>query len=284
MPSRLFRAARACLSKEERKSFSKFAAWLRRLHGGRLSENLQGECHLVGDKDFGDPEELASFLRRCADHHGKARTKSERLKSHASACSAHELRGLRIPRAHLPGELLRYCVRTKLAGDLMERMLGSRARRLLKAGLTDTGEASSRLASAWDPAKLRNSDKLARRAAAFATFEHPAGAPRNDPLGMAQALALPTTANPASLDEILIEFSYGTDSVANHRFPTVADAGGHPLFEPAREAAPDPAVPGTCSGYTRPLGKQPQQPELVHQNESLRALNRAPRFVGRIRT
>ena len=116
----------------------------------------------------------------------------------------------------------------------------------------------------------------------FATFEHPGGAPRDDALGMAEALALPLMASPVSVDEFLVELSYPTNSVRNHRFPTVADAGNHPLFEPAREVAPNPAAPETCTGWTKPLGKHRPQAEIVHGNDSLRILNRAPRLVGRV--
>jgi hypothetical protein len=161
-------------------------------------------------------------------------------------------------------------------------MLGPRARRLLKAGAVDPDAASRRLASAWDPSRLTKADRLGEARCVFATFEHPGGAPRDDALGIAEALALPLMTSTTSVDEWLVEFSYPTDKVTDHRFPTVADAGEHALFEPAPEVAPDPAAPKTCTGWTRPLGKHRPQPEIAHRNDSLRVLNRAPRLVGRV--
>jgi len=283
MPSKLFIEALAALSSGDAKAFLAFGAWLGSMAGGpRLVGNLQRESHLVGDEGFGVPRECASFLRRCATGHAKGKTDRQRCRSHAAACTAHQLRGLRIPRPHLPNGLLRYRASTRTAGELLERMLGPRARRFLKAGAMDTDEASRRLASAWDPSKLTKGDTLGRAGCVFATFDHPGGAPRGDALDMAQALALPAASSPVSVDEAMVEFSYPTDSVRNHRFPTVADAGDHPLFEPAKEIPPNPGAPETCTGWTRPIGKHSPQPEIVHRNNSLRVLDRAPRLVGRI--
>jgi len=143
-------------------------------------------------------------------------------------------------------------------------------------------DASKQLARRWNPAKLTDSDRLSRHECVFATFDHPPGASRSNARTMAEALALPVASRPGSANEMLVEFSYPTDSVPNHRFPTVADAGDHPFFRPAPEVPPDPTARETCCGWTKPLGKQSPQPEIVHGNESLRVLNRAPRFVGRV--
>jgi hypothetical protein len=116
----------------------------------------------------------------------------------------------------------------------------------------------------------------------FATFEHKAGAPRSSALAMIEALALPVLVRISGDEEILFELTYETDSVADYRFPTVADAGSWHLFEPAQEWAPDPVAPATCWGWTKPVGTHPPQPEIVHSNESLRILRASPRFLGRV--
>ena len=278
MPSRLFRAARASLSKDERKSFLRFAAWLRRPHGGRFFRNLQAESHLAGDKDFGDPEEFASFLKRCVGGHTRARSAGGREASYDSACRTHELRGLPIPRRHLPDQLLRYCTSERLAMELVGRILGATAREEFREKKLEPEDAFDRMASLCAAGKLTGREKLAPENVVFATFEHPAGAPRDDAPGMVQALAF------SHYGDMLYEFAYPTDSVANARFPTVADAGRrHPRFHPAPEVPPDPKMPETCTGWTRPLGRATRQPELVHRNEPLRILSGPPRYVGRTR-
>jgi len=93
---------------------------------------------------------------------------------------------------------------------------------------------------------------------------------------MAEALALPARST------ILVELAYPRDAVHGHRFPTVADAELTHQFRPAREVAPDATKKGTLTGWTKPTGSWPKQPEVAHENAPLSVLSRAPRFVGRI--
>lgn len=133
---------------------------------------------------------------------------------------------------------------------------------------------------AWDPAKLKPTDSLARGPQVFATFDHAGGAPRNDALALSKSLALPIWTRPRTGDEFLVEVSYPTNSVENYRFPTVADAGWAYLFCPAPERQPNVGRPESLWGWTCPLDGQPPQPEIVHANGSLTVLDRPPRFVG----
>jgi hypothetical protein len=114
----------------------------------------------------------------------------------------------------------------------------------------------------------------------FATFEHPAGAPRDDATALSRALALPVWQRPRTEPEILVELSYPTAAVQDHRFATVADVHWGPLFRPSPEEAPEPARPASGCGWTEPLGAYPPQPEIVHRNAPLQVLSGAPRFVG----
>jgi hypothetical protein len=251
--------------------------------GRKLAANLELEAHLVGDNAFGDASELISFLKLCAGGCAGAARATTGLDAYWLACGSFELRGLAIPRDHLPPKLLHYSSNRKLVATILEKQLGIAARMAFDAGTMTPEDAFHQLSLKWTSSKLTPKERLGGGKAVFATFEHRAGAPRNSALAMTQALALRVSVRVLSGEQILFEFTYPTDSVENHRFPTVADAGSWHLFEPAGETEPNPAVPETCCGWTKPLGAQPPQPEIVHANGPLRILSASPRFVGRIK-
>lgn len=287
MASTLYRRAVGVLPDDEGEALSSFESWLAscredRCDGSKLVANIRSESHLVGDGEFGHPEELAAFLKLCAAAYIRVKSRPARWRRYLAACGAHGLKGLTIPGGRLPGTLLRYSTSRRVAAVVVERVLGKAARAAFDNGTLPARDAFSRVAAFWAASRMTAENKLAVRRSVFATFEHEAGAPRDDAAAMAQALALPVAVRPMDTDAILFEFSYAADAVRGHRFPTVADARGHHLFQPAPEVEPDWSVPPTCWGWTDPLGGQPPQPEIVHENESLRILSAAPRFVGRI--
>lgn len=286
MASRLYKSAVTLISDVERKRLVSLGAWLQShreplCDGRKLAANLAQEAHLTGDKAFGDLAELTSFLKLCATGHARARSNAAKMSNYCAACASFELKGLAIPRAHLPGTLLRYSSSRKLVATVLERQLGKTARTAFDGGTMTPEDAFSRLALSWISSRLTAAEKLSGGRVVFATFEHAAGAPRSSALGMIEALALPVLVRISGDEDILFELTYETDSVADYRFPTVADAGSWHRFEPAQELAPDPAAPATCCGWTRPAGTHPPQPEIVHANESLRTLSASPRFLGR---
>jgi hypothetical protein len=287
MPSNLYRLALEALSDDEKATLAEFETWMEALQidvGGRKTQgdhvlgNLREESHLLGEGAFGDCSELVSLLKCCCEEHARSSSDSERYNGFGGVCGSHEGKGLRIDRERLPDTLLRYGRNMALFEKLVANVLGDRARKDLINGRISFEEAFSRLVASWDPSAVADHVRLGGSTVVFATFDHSAGAPRSDAAALAQALALPVQ---PGRKEILMEFTYPTDSVANHRFPTVADAGWAHEFQPAPDAAPDPVRDETHWGWTRPLGAGPAQPELVHDNQSLRVLSAPPRFVGR---
>ncbi|HEV7509699.1 MAG TPA: hypothetical protein VGS07_32805 [Thermoanaerobaculia bacterium] len=290
MPSDLYRSAVASLLEEERETLTILEAWLQDLQeisgdpgrGDCILKNLQSESHLLGDGPWGHVAELAEFLRQCGREHAQGVTEKERQLGYKDSCASFEGKGFKIEQENLPGTLLRYSRNAPLVLELIEPFLPDRAKQDALYDPLSLEDAFTWLSSAsWNPSLIEDGLLLGGKEAkmVFATFEHPVGAPRNHAGNMAAALALPR--RPRIEEEILVEFSYSTDSVSNYRFPTVADAGWIQEFQPAPELEPDPARRETCCGWTRPLGPWPPQPELVHENKSLRILDGPPRFVGR---
>lgn len=185
-------------------------------------------------------------------------------------------------REHLPDALLRYVTSRAVAANLIERMLGRLGRDDFDSGLLPPETLFARLRRFWRPARLRTTDRLAGGKKVFATFDHPEGAPREDAKRLSQALSLSFWQNPRRDMELLVELTYSTDAVRNHRFPTIADAGWGCLFRPAPEQVPDGSIPTACCGWTEPLGPHPPQPEIVHDNAPLQVLSEPPRLVGAI--
>ena len=287
MASQLYTLAQGNLPAAEQQRLTDFETWLTdinelHLNGAQLVANVRDESHLVGTGNFGDPNDLGEFLKACGEAHSKATSELRRRDGYSAACSAFELMGLGIERASLPAGFLRYSVSKRLIATLVERMLGKTARRDFDSGLMSVEDAFSRMLVYWSAARLSDADTLARSSAVFATFDHDGTAPRDDSTALADALALPVLLRVGAGEEILFEFSYQRDSVRGYRFPTVADAGWFHLFRPAPEVAPEPTDPHTLWGWTRPLGGQPSQPEIVHENAPLRVVDSAPRLVGRI--
>jgi hypothetical protein len=285
VPSNLYHAALASLSDAERKLAAEFERWLagyekaeagRVIRGDGVLANIRKESHLLGHGDFGECTEFAAFLTRCAAGHSGAANSEDRHSDYESSCAAHEGRGMRMERSHLPDSLLRYSKSHKAILDFVETFLGQSARLDFERGTYRPEEAFADLAAQWDSARAPGS--LAAGTMAFAAFDHAGGAPRDDARALAQLLALPVR----SSDKVLVEYSYATDSVGNYRFPTVADVGWMHEFQPAPELAPDPTRPETLVGWTQPVGGGVPQPELVHSNETLRVLDRPPRLVGRL--
>jgi hypothetical protein len=280
MPSRLYDLAVSALDGRERRALEALLVQIGASGlpaGNQLIENLRAEAHLVGDEGFGDSTELTSFLRTCGSNRRRSIDAAARYEE---SCERHELRGLRIPRAHLPPQLLRYTTSRRFASAVVESVLGKTARVDFDNDVL-VDEIFADLASSWDSSRL-SSVPLGSRDVVFATFDHPAGAPRTDACALADALALPFLGEPRTADEMLIELSYPTRAVVETRFPTVADAGLAHLFRPAPEVEPSPAEPRTCCGWTEPIGSHPPQPEVVHANAAAGILDRPPRFVGRV--
>jgi len=287
MASQLYTLAQGSLPRPDQQRLTEFETWLSdinepQLDSARLLANVRDECHLVGAGNFGDPNELATFLKACGQAHLKATSEFQRRTGYSSACSGFELKGLGVEQASFPAGFIRYSASKTLVATMVERMLGKMARRDFDSGLMSVEDAFNRIAVYWSAARLTDAEMLARSNAVFATFEHDGTAPRDAARALADALALPVLLRVGAGEEILFEFSYQRDSVRGYRFPTVADAGWFHLFQPAPEVAPDPAERHTLWGWTRPLGGQQSQPEIVHENAPLRVIDSAPRLVGRM--
>ncbi len=281
MPSNLHHRALSRLSTDERTALGHFAAWLEgHSEGVQIQENLRAEAHLVGDEAFGHPGELSAFLRRCAASFADE-APSVPLSAYEDACEEFTGCGLRIPREHLPDTLLRYSTSRALLGRLIEQLLGDQVLADFQQDLLPPEKACELLAADWDSALLQDV-MLGIKPKVFATFEHDQPAPRDDATALSRALALLFWGRARTKEEILFELSYPTDSVADPRFPTVAEAGWSSLFQPAEEQIPDPGSPRTCCGWTRPLGPQLAQPEIVHDNAPVTIVETPLRWVGRI--
>jgi hypothetical protein len=279
--SRLYDSAVSSLDLPEREALAAVEGRLgaaRSPAGTRLVENLHSEAHMVGDEGYGHAAELTSFLRALAAGQPES---GDSAAGYERCCGSHELRGLRVPLAHLPPRLLRYTTSRSLAGALIEKVVGKSARADFDDDLF-VEDLLVEMAASWDPASLSGVD-LHWRAVVFATFDHPGGAPRSDARGLAEALALPFWAGPRAGDELLIELGYPAAAVSETRFPTIADAGLMHLFRPAPEMAPRAGQRATWCGWTEPAGGvHPPQPELVHANAPVAILDQPPRFVGRV--
>jgi hypothetical protein len=282
MPSNLHQRALSHLSTDERTAFGHFATWLEgHSEGAQILENLRAEAHMVGDEAFGDPGELSAFLRCCAGCFADEADPSAPSFAYESACEKFTDRGLRIPREHLPDTLLRYSTSRALLGRLIEQLLGDQVLADFQQDLLPPEKACALLAADWDSALLKDV-MLGVKPKVFATFEHGQPAPRDDATALSRALALLFWERARTKEEILFELSYPTDSVADPRFPTVAEAGWSSLFQPAAEQIPDPGSPHTCCGWTRPLGLQFAQLEIVHDNAPVTIVETPLRWVGRI--
>jgi hypothetical protein len=163
-------------------------------------------------------------------------------------------------------------------------MLGKLARDAFDRETLPPETAFSRLRVLWSASRLKATDRLRPKEEdkIFATFEHPAGAPRDEATALSRALALPFWQRLRTGLEILVELAYRTDAVEGYRFPTVADSGWVHLFRPAPDEAPASERSASCCGWTEPLGPYPPQPEIIHDNAPLRVLSGPPRFVGSI--
>jgi hypothetical protein len=290
MPSALFFQALDSLSKEDKDALGRWMKWLEghagfppdeSTNGARILANLQAEAHLVGEGEFGDPAKLSEFLRRCAACLATS-PPSEPHSNYEAICQEFAGSGLRIPRGQLPDGLLRYTPSRTLAATLVQRMLGKLARDAFDRESLPPETAFARLRDRWSTTRLQPSDRLGRGDKIFATFEHPAGAPRDDATALSRALALPFWQRLRTGLEILVELAYPTDAVEGYRFPTVADSGWVYMFHPAPEEAPDGERSESYCGWTEPLGPYPPQPEIIHDNAPLQVLSGPPRFVGSI--
>jgi len=288
MSSDLFNRALDSLTESDRLAFGQWESWARAhtgmsaagpTDGARIVANVQAESHLVGDEDFGNSRELSRFLESCSTRMARAADPGTKHQAYVDVCQEFAGRGLRIPDEHLPAEFLRYVSSEKLAANLVERMLGKRARDAFSARALATEVASARLRDRWDSTRLEPSDQLGRGAKVFATFEHPGGAPRHDATALSQALSLSCWQWTGRGPEILVELTYPSNRVSDPRFPTVAEAEWTHQFRPAPEAPPNAGHPASCCGWTAPLGGHPAQPELVHDNAPLAVVSKPPMFL-----
>jgi hypothetical protein len=282
MPSDLHHRALSRLSTDERTALGRLTAWLEGDSVGvQILENLRAEAHLVGDQAFGHPGELSAFLRRCAACSADGTNPSGLSHTYEDVCEEFTGRGLRIPSEHLPEAFLRYSTSRALLGRLIEQLLGDQVLADFQQDLLPPEKACELLAASWDSALLQDV-MLGVKPKVFATFEYDQPAPRDDATALSRALALLFWGRARTKEEILFELSYPTDSVTDPRFPTVAEAGWSPLFQPAEEQIPDPRNPRTCCGWTRPVGVQSAQPEIVHDNAPVTIVETPLRWVGRV--
>lgn len=140
MASQLYTLAQGSLLAAEQQHLTEFETWLSdinepQLDSARLAANVRDECHLVGAGHFGDPNELAAFLKACGQAHSKATSELQRRDGYSSVCSTFELKGLGVEQASLPAGFLRYSASKTLVATLVERMLGKTARRDFDSGL-----------------------------------------------------------------------------------------------------------------------------------------------------
>jgi len=135
VPSNLYRQALGSLSDDERTTLESWTNWLASTssspdvsrNGAKILANFESEAHLVGDNDFGDSAELIGLLRCCASRLASL-PPPERPTGYDAVCQEFGGRGLRIPREHLPDGLLRYTSSRTLAAEIIEHVLGKRAR------------------------------------------------------------------------------------------------------------------------------------------------------------
>lgn len=286
MSSKLYKKATVLLTPPQRSAFGDFIDWLGNyaspaVRGAKLKKNLENESHLTGNEAFGDERVLAGFLAKCGSTYRNAATDQDKADRYARVCNAHQGEGLRIPADRLPDSLQRYSVSKKLFMALVEYILGDAAKKDVDDGNLSVSEAFRLLAADWNSAHLPG-EKLGGGRHVFATF----GASQTIPAGaraLLEALASPVLL-PPSKDVILFELEYAADSVTDHRFPTVADAELVHFFEPAQERKPVPSKPDTCYGWTKPVGSQDPQPEIVHKNAFVWILNQSPKFIGELTT
>ena len=188
-------------------------------------------------------------------------------------------RGLRVPREHLPNRLLRYSTSVRLLEQLVEELgVGDLAQVDVSH---DPKSAFRKIRKKWDPSQIKRAMLGPPKPKVFATFEHePTGRlNRKDAVAVSKALGLLFLELLPTGEGILFEFSYPSDAVQDPRFPTVADAGWNSSFQPAVEREPEPGDSRTWWGWTRPVGPYPPQPEIVHDNVSLRIVKDKPRWV-----
>jgi hypothetical protein len=283
MASNLYTQARASLG--DPTPLQESEAWLAaQIDGNRLLSNLRKEAHLVGAAAFGDVQAFAGFLQLWVSFHIAAATDAERRDGYERACKAHEMHGSRVDPTVRPARLLRYLTSRTVLATIISRVLGRDAKVDFNNGDMSVADAFSRLEARWSNARFQDDDRLGRGDTIFATFEHSRGAPRDNATEMVKALALPAVVASRVGDDFLYEFSYLSKLLGNLCIPTVADAGWFPLFEPAPEVRPDPVRPETCCGWTKPVGPQQPQPEVVHANAPMELLMGAPQLIGRIFT
>ncbi len=194
MASQLYTLAERSLPTPEQQHLADFETWLTdinepQLNSAQLVSNVRDESHLVGAGHFGDPNELAAFLKACGQAHSKAESEFQRRAGYSSACSTFELKGLGVEQASVPAGFLRYSASKTLVATLVERMLGKMARRDFDSGLMSVEDAFNRIAVYWSAARLTDADMLARSRVVFVTFEHDGTAPRDDARALADALA-----------------------------------------------------------------------------------------------
>lgn len=280
MPSELYREARSLLEEDDIRRLNSSEAWLAgQASGPRLLANLQRESHFVDKGTFGNPAAFKEFLRAWCNRNESAADDSGRQACFYRTCREHERWGTEIPAEVLPDQLIRYLVGPTLLREIIGQILGRAAKANFDSGMLTIEDAFSRIKLKWNPNLLRGSDRLGRGDTVFATFSNPGAAP-GTAQDVVEAIAHPVVTASSTRDQFLFKFTYSSARVEDHRIPTIADACWCPLFEPASEFPPDPGDPHTCFGWTRPVGKQASQPELVHQNESLKVAHRAPRFLG----
>ena len=292
MPSSLHRNATRLLGQRDAlllEAWERFEQWLRssttvalpwQANGLKLADNIALEAHLVGNRTFGDAEEFSSFMEYCVRAFESAATEEDRIETFRRSCRDFTRRGMIVGFGVLPNILFRYCSEKPLEIAL-GRMVGDYAVLQLQRKQISLSDAEQQVRDNWDPNLLQDADMLARGDFAFATFGNatiPHGASARH---VAECLALPCVVPDGKpRRRFLVKLSYPKATVQNHRFPTFAEAETFPYFQPAEEEAPDPSVEARCVGWTKPIGAGSKQPELIHDNASLRILSSRIELLG----
>jgi hypothetical protein len=248
--------------------------------GARLVKNIGHETRLAGDASYDDSSVLTSFLRRWCQKADDA-SDDTMLRSYGAVAAEFAHRGLNLRSSCLPNKLLRYTVNRRVVSAMIKRVLGTSAQIDFDTGRLDVAQAFSDLERFWDTESVGSDERLATGRTVFATFNDTAApVDRDDATAVSNALALPLTLFDARDGMFLYELAYDRTSIADIRFPTVADAGTVYLFRPCDDVPPHSEHPRACFGRTDALEGEHDQPELVHANAPLSVLTKPPRFVG----
>jgi hypothetical protein len=250
--------------------------------GAQLVENLREEAHFCGDASYGDPNDFALFLIDCAREFSIATSEYDKCVAYRKVCQRHTRKGSKILVGALPTILIRICGSPAILVMALQRMVGDAAVEQLKRKEISILDAEELVRVNWDPSLFDPSDCLARGDTVFATL-YSSALLALDAQSVAECLGLPCATSPSTgriRSWHITACEYNATAVSNHRFPTIADAETFPGFRPAPDLIPDRSDSSSCFGWTKPIGTGDPQPELVHNNSSLRVARAPIRYLG----